>query len=62
MTENNTNKVRANRYADAAKMLSLSIARGTQHFDREHSKELFEICICGQNINPECELHKQFIR
>jgi len=45
----------------AIDMLQNSIARGTQHFDREHTKELFDTCVCGKTIDPDCQLHKNFL-
>jgi hypothetical protein len=35
-----------------------SIKRGTIHFDRDHTKELFEMC--DDKINVNCELDKDF--
>lgn len=48
-------------FGRAAKALSNSIARGTQHFDRDHTAELFRDCICGKTIDPACPLHSQFL-
>ncbi len=47
---------------DVARRLSESISRGTHHFDRDHSKEVIENCICDKNINPNCTVHNRFIR
>jgi len=44
----------------AGRMLADSIARGTHHFDRDHTEELFRDCICGRTIDPDCPLHKDF--
>ena len=45
----------------AVQSLSNSISRGTHHFDRDHTHELFTICVCDDRINPECPLHKEFL-
>ena len=55
-------RLSASNLGRAAKALGDSIARGTQHFDRDHTAALMSECICEREIDPECPLHKWFKR